>query len=123
MIGKVAQDAQIDAAPGRGFDCRREPFAGGIVRVRAHRIGPVVEYVDDEHRADGRLRERTQLDVARAAAHLQNHQVYFVDLPHEIFADLPDLACCRVDVVHVQYLDLADHHRVVGDGRKAATSA
>ena len=71
-VAQVAQDAQIDPPAREFFDLRREMLDGGIDGVRAHRVAGIVEQMDDQHRADGRIGQRTHFDVARAAAALDD---------------------------------------------------
>ena len=110
---EVRQDAQAGAAAGDARDAVGERLAQRVDEVRAHRVAAVDVEVRDEHAAvrAGRAREDADVEADRAAAALG-------EAGHEAPGVVEDAGGggaqgggAGVDVVDLDDLDLADHHR------------
>ncbi len=122
-VGQIAQDAQVHPPAGQFGHARSHGLDGGVDGVGAHRVAGVIEQVDDQHRPHRRVGERAQLDAARPAAALDDAPAARIGQSHQLGAMGIERPRRAGQVVQVEHLNLADHHRLRRLGREAATGA
>src|SRR5574341_135240 len=79
------------------------------ILLKAHHITAVHDQVDDQHRADSSVFQRSHLDITRAAAELNEYRIAVGGEIEQIGFMAHDCGPCSSKIRHVEHLDLTNH--------------
>ena len=118
-VRQIGEDAQkhLAAAPRR--DVRCDLFRHGVDRIRPHRIAGIDDQMRDQHDAAEGV-ENPHLEVAEAAAELDQQRIAVVADALDLVAPLQQPQPRRVRIGHADRLHLRDHQ---GAGHRCRESA
>src|SRR5574341_1228814 len=108
-ICQVRQNSQANTPASDALYLGSQPLTSGVNRTSTHRITAVHDQVDDQHRADSSVFQRSHLDITRAAAELNEYRIAVGGEIEQIGFMAHDCGPCSSKIRHVEHLDLTNH--------------
>ena len=118
-VGQVRQDAQVGLPARPCRNLRRNLFGHGVDGIGAHGVARVHDEVGDHHGAAAGV-DHPHLQVAEAAAQLDEDGVAGIAQRADVFLVLQDADACVLRVRHLCKLDLRNHLGARHGGNEAA---
>lgn len=106
---QVSEDAQVNTSTGDSLDMRRKTLTGSVNGISAHRVTHVIDEVNDEERADGRVIDDANFEVTGTSAEFLENRIDLVGFGDEFILLLKNSKSGVVDVRQFEDLHLTDH--------------